>query len=76
MVCRAKEQELLNTGLMYVFYDDFGKLCLKSLRNMFVNVFIDAESCKSYKYYTDMGERTFNKVRLRDRKSTRLNSSH
>ena len=53
-----------NKKSMYVFYDDFGKLRLKSLENMKVDILIDEETAENYEYISSIDEDTYNKIKL------------
>ena len=49
---------------MYVLYDDFGKLTLKGLESMRLNLLIDEETGENYDYTSSIDEQTYNKVKL------------
>lgn len=53
-----------NTGKLYVLYDDFGKLTLKSTSNMVKNVLVTDEQAKDYNYESSIDDDTYNKVKL------------
>lgn len=53
-----------NTGVMYVLYDDFGKLALKNIADMVVPIVIDAETALNYDYASTIDKETYNKVEL------------
>ena len=58
-----------NTGEMYVLYDDFGKLTLKSLSSMYVGVpgaylMIDEETGQDFEYTSSIDSNTYNKIKL------------
>lgn len=55
---------LSNTGKMYVLYDDFGKIALKSLEEMKVNILIDAETAQSYEYSSSIDTNTYDQIKL------------
>lgn len=55
---------LSNTGKMYILYDDFGKLTLKSLEDMKVNILIDAETAQTYDYSSTIDTNTYNQIKL------------
>lgn len=55
---------LENTGRMYVFYDDFGKLTLRDIESMKVDLLIDEATAGSYDYTTSIDGETYNKVKL------------
>lgn len=69
MIGNALDLTLQNNKEMYVLYDDFGKLTLKSLENMRVgsgNVFLmlDEETGENYDYEVSIDDNTYNKVKL------------
>ncbi len=69
MIANALDITLLNTGNMYVLYDDFGHLTLKSLASMYVGIpgaylMIDEETGKNYDYTSSIDEDTYNRVKL------------
>ena len=49
---------------MYVLYDDFGKLTLKGLDNMRLDVLIDEETGQNYDYKSSIDSNTYNRVKL------------
>ena len=59
------EQTLLNTGTIYVLYDDGSGLALQAAGDMVSNVVIGDKSLLSdYTYKTDIDEQTYNSVKL------------
>lgn len=69
MIENALDLTLTNTGEMFVLYDDFGKLTLKSLQSMYVGVpgaylMIDEETGQDFDYTSSIDENTYNKVKL------------
>ena len=70
MIQNALDVTLTNTGNMFVLYDDFGKLTLKALSNMYVGnnssgyLMIDEETAKSYDYTSSIDSDTYNKIKL------------
>jgi hypothetical protein len=69
MIANALDLTLTNTGEMYVLYDDFGKLTLKSLSSMYVGVpgaylMIDEETGENFDYTSSIDENTYNKIKL------------
>lgn len=55
---------LTNKKSMYVMYDDFGKITLKSLKNMYVNLLIDEETGQNFDYESSIDDSTYNKIKL------------
>lgn len=69
MIGNALDLTLANTGKMFVLYDDFGKLTLKSLDNMRVGsgdtfLMIDEESGEDFEYKSSIDSDTYNKIKL------------
>ena len=59
------EQTLLNTGTIYVLYDDGSGLALQAAGDMVSNVVIgDKSLLTDYTYKTDIDEQTYNSVKL------------
>lgn len=49
---------------MYVLYDDFGKLTLKNVESMKLNILIDDEMAENFKYASSIDGETYNKIKL------------
>lgn len=69
MISNALDLTLTNTGKMYILYDDFGKLTLKSLSSMYVGepgayLMIDEETGQNFDYTTSIDDSTYNKIKL------------
>ena len=64
MIQNALDLELMNKKTMYVLYDDFGKLTLKSLESMKVGVVIDEETGENFDYTSSIDSQTYNKIKL------------
>lgn len=69
MVGNALDLTLMNTRQMYVLYDDFGKLALRNIANMYVAgeggyLVIDAETGENYEYSTSIDDDTYNRIKL------------
>ena len=64
MIQTALDLTLENTKQMYVMYDDFGKIALKSLESMKVDVMVDEESGQNFDYTSTIDSNTYNKVKL------------
>lgn len=60
-----------NTGVVYVLYDDYGKICLRDVKTLKLDILIDEESGESFEYTTSIDENTYNKIKLsRENKKT------
>lgn len=64
MVQTALDLTLYNAKKMFVLYDDYGKIALKDIENMKVNVLIDAETAEDFDYSSSIDSNTYNKVKL------------
>ena len=53
-----------NTGRLYVLYDDFGKLTLKDLEDMKIDLLIDAETAEDFAYESSIDKDTYNRIKL------------
>lgn len=60
----ALDMTLDNTRRMYVLYDDFGKITLKSLASMKVDLLIDEETGENFDYTSSIDDNTYNKIKL------------
>ncbi len=66
IIHNALDLTLQNRGEMYVFYDDFGKLTLKNLASMAVEVVIDEETGENFSYTSSIDSNTYNKIKIMD----------
>ena len=64
IIQNALDLTLENQKYMYVMYDDFGKITLKGLDNMRLNVLIDEETGENFDYTSSIDDQTYNKVKL------------
>lgn len=64
MIQNALDLTLQNKSYMYVLYDDFGKLTLKGLDNMRLNLLIDETTGENFDYTSSIDDQTYNKVKL------------
>ena len=69
MISNALDLTLTNTGKMFILYDDFGKLTLKSLSSMYVGasgayLMIDEETGENFDYTSSIDENTYNRIKL------------
>lgn len=64
MIQNALDLTLENKKEMYVLYDDFGKIALKSIQSMYVNLLIDEETGENYDYTSSIDSDTYNKIKL------------
>ena len=64
MIQNALDLTLQNQSYMYVLYDDFGKITLKGLDNMRLNLLIDEETGENFDYASSIDDQTYNRVKL------------
>ena len=64
IIQNALDLTLQNQKKMYILYDDFGKITLKSLQNMQLNLLIDEETGENFDYSSSIDDNTYNKVKL------------
>lgn len=64
IVQNALDLTLTNKKKLYVFYDNFGKLTLKSLSDMKTDILIDEETAENYDFSSSIDEATYNKIKL------------
>lgn len=64
IIADCLDAELLNSGEMYVLYDDYGKLSLKNIASMKLNVLIDENTGQNYSFSSDIDENTYNQIVL------------
>ena len=65
IIAGTLEQTLLNTGTIYVLYDDGKGICIKSPEEMQYSVIIgDKSLLTEYTYETSIDEQTYNSIKL------------
>lgn len=64
MIQNALDETLKNTGVLYVLYDDCGKLCLKNIESLKLDLLIDAATGENYQYSTSIDSTTYDKIKL------------
>lgn len=64
MVQNALDVTLESKKQMYVMFDDFGKIALKNISSMILNLLIDEETGENFTYTSSIDANTFNKVKL------------
>ena len=64
IIQNALDVTLQNQSYMYVMYDDFGKITLKGLDNMRLNLLIDEQTGENYDYTSSIDENTYNQIKL------------
>lgn len=64
MALGALDETSARNGRLYALYDDYGKLAVRDVRNLFVNILIDAQTGESFDYTSSINEDTYNQVKL------------
>lgn len=64
IIQNALDETLENQKNLYVIYDDFGKIALKGLDSMRLNLLIDEETGQNFDYTSSIDEQTYNKIKL------------
>lgn len=64
VINNALDLTLRQKGLLYTFFDDYGKITLKNIKNMAINLLICEESGEDYDYTSSIDTNTYNKIKL------------
>lgn len=64
MVQNALDETLVQTNEMYVLYDDCGKLTLKNIENMRLDLLITDETAQNFSYESSIDKQTYNRIKL------------
>lgn len=64
IIQNALDLTLSNRNEMYVLYDDYGKITLKNIGNMKLDILIDEETAENYDYTSSIDGETYNKIKL------------
>ncbi len=64
IVLDVLEETLLNTGNMFVLYDDFGKLKVKNCANMISTTLIMEDTAENFDYSSSIDKETYNSIIL------------
>ena len=64
IIQNALDLELQNKGEMFCLYDDFGKLTLKNIASMKLNLLIGIDSAEDFDYTSSIDQNTYNKIKL------------
>lgn len=64
MLSNAADETIMNAGQMYIFYDDFGKLTLKPLKDMLVPILITEATAEGYDYETTIDTGVYNRIKI------------
>lgn len=64
IVLDVLDETLMNTGNMFVLYDDFGKITVKNVANMQSDILISEESAENFDYKSSIDDETYNSIVL------------
>ena len=64
IINNALDETLKAKSKIYVMYDDYGKITLKSLDSMKLNLLIDEETGENYDYTSSIDGDTYNQIKL------------
>lgn len=64
IILDALDETLTNTETLYILYDDFGNLTLKSLDQMTLDLLLDEDTVQDFTFKTSIDEETYNKIVL------------
>jgi len=64
IILNALDLTLENKKKLYVLYDDFGKLTLKDIETMRVNLLIDENSGENYNFSSSIDGSTYNQIKV------------
>ena len=64
IVLNALDLTVANTQKSYVLYDDFGKIMLKNIESMKMNLLVDDSTAENFDYTSSIDEDTYNQVLL------------
>lgn len=70
MLGNASDETVLNTGNLFVLYDEYGRLRLQSLASMKLPLMVDEDTIESYDYKSSIDSDTYTKVKLASDNST------
>jgi hypothetical protein len=74
IIQNALDLELQNKGEMYCLYDDFGKITLKNIASMKLDLLIDKDTAEDFDYTSSIDQNTYNQIKLtydNEKKGTR-----
>ncbi len=64
MLGNASDLTVLNTGKLYVLYDDFGELSLRNIESMILPILIDADTAGEYTYESTIDKEVYTRIKL------------
>jgi hypothetical protein len=64
IILNAMDEVLTNARQMYVLFDDCGKLTLKNIESMRLDLLADDETAEDYEYASSIEEGVYNKIKI------------
>ena len=64
MCGNASDLTVVDTGKLFVLYDDFGKLCLRNIENMKLDRLIDRDTAQKFSYESSIDKDVYSRIRL------------
>lgn len=64
MIMNALGDTLVQTKKMFVLYDDFGKLTLRNVEGLKLDLGIDEKTGENFEYVSSIDNQTYNKIKL------------
>lgn len=64
IIQNALDLELQNKKELFCLYDDFGKLTLKNIASMKLDLLIDQDTAENFDYTSSIDQSTYNQIRL------------
>lgn len=60
----ALDITMMNTGVLYCLFDDFGSISLKNIASLKIPILIDEETGQNFDYESSIDSQTYNQVKL------------
>ena len=64
IIQNALDLELQNKGELFCLYDDFGKLTLRNIASMKLDILIDPDTAENFDYTSSIDSETYNQIKL------------
>lgn len=64
MILNALDLTTIYTGNLYTFYDDVGKLTLRNMEDMKLDIMIDDETAQDYDFKISIDSNTYNQIKV------------
>lgn len=64
IIKNARELTESATGNMYIFYDDYGLLCLKRIEDLKTDYLLDDETCEDMDYTSSIDDEVYNQIQF------------